>query len=67
MVRIGNHLVRNGTYLQGRNTNADVGNGLKDSGRGQEGAGRIERVALIYIYTLTREIDIARGAQLGAL
>ena len=51
MVRIGNHLVRNGTYLQGRNTDADVGNGLKDSGRGKEGVGRIERVALIYIHS----------------
>ena len=51
MVRIGNHLVQNGTYLQGRNTDADLGNGLKDTGRGKEGVGRIETVALIYIHS----------------
>ena len=51
MVRIWNHLVWNGTYLQGRNTAADVGNGLKDTGRGKERVGRIQRVALIYIHS----------------
>ena len=42
MVWIWNHLVRNGTYLQGRNRDADVGNGLKDTGRGKERVGQIE-------------------------
>ena len=51
MVWIWNHLVWNGTCLQGRNRDADVGNGLKDTGRGKERVGQIERVALTYTHS----------------
>ena len=51
MVWIWNHLVWNGTCLQGRNRDPDVGNGLKDTGRGKERVGQIERVALTYTHS----------------
>ena len=40
-----------GTYLQGRNIDADIENGLVDT-VGNERVGRIESVALAYIYIL---------------
>ena len=35
---------------QDRNKDADVENGLEDTGRGKGGLGRSERVALIYTH-----------------
>ena len=61
------------TCLQCRNKDADVKNGLVDTGRGKERLGRSERVALTYIrYHMQNSLllgnyYIEQGAQLCAL
>ena len=60
-------------YLQGRNKDADVTNGLVDTRWGKERLGRGKRVALIYIrYHMRNSLLVgnhctAQGAQLSAL
>ena len=44
------------TYLQGRNRDADIENGLVDMG-GKGRVGRIGRLGLTYIYTTMCKID----------